>query len=102
MTDLKESVRKALIEEIGDNLDRYFDFESYQTDVDDDYFRFDGSKHCEAEDIDAVCNGKPVYFNAVWDDYTELDYHYNFKLRNVVVEVFDYDGRIAKLVYEEI
>ena len=85
---LKELAKNAIINEVEGNLERYFDYECYQTDVDDFHFRFDGLNSCEAE-FEFECGEGMADLKAEWYD-AELNDDLGFTLYRVEVTVTEY------------
>lgn len=86
--DLKEFAKKSLIKEVREDLHKYFDFNTYQTDVDADYFSFEGlnSRDTEFElDLDNF-----VVLQAEWRD-ADLDDNLDFELKDVKIFLTEYD-----------
>lgn len=89
MGNLKEQVEAAIIEAVRGDLERYFDYESYQTDVDRYYFRYDGTKKLDDE-IESEINGDYVLINVGWGD-ASLNSHFEFTLSDVEADLHQYD-----------
>lgn len=89
MGDLKEQVKKAIIEAVNCDLERYFDYEIYQEDVDRYYFRYDGAKRFDDE-IESEINGNYVLINVGWGDAT-LNDRFEFTLSDVEADLHQYD-----------
>lgn len=86
---MKEFVKNEIIKAVGGDLDYYFDFVTYQTDVADYYFRLDGVRRYEDE-IEAEYGDKHLFIKVCWGSAT-LDCDLNYYLYDVEVEVIESD-----------
>ena len=100
MGDLKEQVKNAIIKAVNSDLERYFDYVSYQTDVADYFFRFDGTKRNDDE-IETEINGEHVFIKVGWDD-AMMGNDLNFKLSDVWADLYQYynDDNETKTEFE--
>ena len=95
--ELKELAKKAIVEEVYENLEKYFDYVYYQTDVDDYYFRCDGVLRDSIElDIDEGDR----FFGKLYADWynCKIDSDLDFFLYdvNVTLEERNEDGATIK------
>lgn len=86
---LKEQAKAIFVAEAEKDLGRYFDYTSYQTDVDDYYFRFDG---CLARELETEfeLGGGCADLKAEWDSAI-LDSELNVVFYGVKICVTEYD-----------
>jgi len=95
---MKEFVKNEIARVVGKYLEEYFDFVSYQTDVDDYYFRLDGVLKYEDE-FEAEYNDQYLVIKAWWGDAT-LNDDLDFYLYDVDVEVIASDENDNETKYE--
>ena len=89
MKNLRELAKKALTDELYSNLNEYFDYESYQTDVDDFYFRYDGMNK-DSTEFEFYDGNDSYIVCASWYD-ADLNDNLDFKLKRVEIELVEYD-----------
>ena len=89
MGELRKQVKTAIVEAVQSDLEKYFAFESYQTDVADYEFVFNGLRAHEDE-FEAEINGDHVLIKVWWGD-ASLDSNLHFTLFDVAADLYQYD-----------